>query len=115
MCVCGCVGPIHVCMSGCKCNVNVIHNNNIYCTHVYICESRNSMQYRSPNRILKLQCLYYCHSIDTIGGLTSTRCDYHFGHRLDTIGIRTSARCDFGHSIGSLSLVNPITLLIYAD
>ena len=43
------------------------------------------MQYRSPNSILA-SCGVYCHSTDTIGGLTSTI-------------------CDVGHSIGSLSLV----------
>ena len=61
---------------------------NIYFTHVYFCESRNSMQYRSQNPILD-GCSVYCHLTDTSDGLTSFRCD--FGH-LGSLSLVTQLR-----------------------
>ena len=72
----------------------------LHCAHkrivnmmkVYVCESRNSMQYRSPNKILEIS---KCQTVYIV-------------IRLNTIGY-TTARRDFVHSIGAaLSLVTQI-------
>ena len=72
-------------------SIHTIPSKNIAFIQGFFFESRNVMQYHTPNAIL-----------DQTGSIVIR---LESGHRLDRIGIRTFARCDFRHSIGSLSLV----------